>query len=205
MDTRSGRIGDGDSTSEKKQPTRIQTPSVQGVLKQHSILLTNKEADFLPDLKDEVSSPKNLIRRKILILIVVISTLIVSQSTGTDNMLNRCDVNRDGIINIQDLIIISNNFGKTSDYPMHHIHKVGDRVRGFVRRINDNPDNSFIGLSYTTSETLNTEFKFYVPASTWKIEGLVALLHRLANIDVRITNLRSDGTYDATLISGIAQ
>ena len=31
MDTGSGRIGDGDSTSEKKHPTRIQIPSVRVV------------------------------------------------------------------------------------------------------------------------------------------------------------------------------
>ena len=143
-------------------------------------------------------------RSRILIVLIALF-LLTPLNLKSDDLLNRCDVNRDGFINIQDLVLVSNNIGKSSDFPMNHIHVVGDRVRGFVRRINDNPNNSFIGLSNTTAETLNTEFKFYVPASTWETKGLVELLYRQLNIDVRVTNLRPDGTYDATVISIIQE
>lgn len=143
-------------------------------------------------------------RSKILTVLITLF-LLTAFNIKSDDLLNRCDINRDGFINIQDLVLVSNNIGKSSDFPMHRIHAVGDRVRGFVRRINDNPDNSFIGLSYTTAETLHTEFKFYVPASTWDTKGLAELLYRRLNIDVRVTNLRPDGTYDATVISIIEE
>ena len=116
------------------------------------------------------------------------------------SLVNRCDVNRDGVINVQDLVLIANHMGERSDYPVGHLYAVGDRVRGFVRRVNDNPTNSFIGLSYIDPSVEHEEFRFYVPPETWEIQGLAEVLYKQLNIDVRITGLRPDGSYEATLI-----
>ena len=139
-------------------------------------------------------------RKRILtIASVIVFTFAVAAVSDFSSVRNRCDINRDGIINIQDLVLVSNHFGKTSDYPVVHIHEVGDRVRGIAVRINDNPTNSYIDLFDTDPLAWSDEFRFYVPASTWDVEDLPELLYE-TYIDVRIIGLRSDGSYDATVI-----
>ena len=136
---------------------------------------------------------------KYALAIIIVLALSIQCVIGINSVVNRCDINQDGIINIQDLVLVADNLGKTSDYPLYHIHIVGDRVRGFVRRINDNPENSFIGLSYTDPAYHHDEFRFYVDPKIW-VPGLPEFLHN-KNIDVRITGLRPDGSYDAILLT----
>ena len=132
---------------------------------------------------------------------IVCIILCAGYSVATlDSIVNRCDINRDGVINIQDLVLVSNHMGEESDYPAGHLYGIGDRVRGFVRRVNDNPANSFVGLSYIDPSVPNEEFRFYVPPDTWEVQGFAEVLYKRMNIDVRITGLRPDGSYDAVLI-----
>lgn len=137
---------------------------------------------------------------KYALAIIIVLALSIQCVIGINSVVNRCDINQDGIINIQDLVLVADNLGKTSDYPLYHIHIVGDRVRGFVRRINDNPENSFIGLSYTDPAYHHDEFRFYVDPKIW-VPGLPEFLHNKLNIDLRITGLRPDGSYDAILLT----
>lgn len=48
---------------------------------------------------------------------VSVMILAVHSFANLGNLVNRCDVNRDGVINIQDLILVSNHMGEKSDYP----------------------------------------------------------------------------------------
>ena len=48
--------------------------------------------------------------------VVSIMILAVHSFANLGNLVNRCDVNRDGVINIQYLILVSNHMGEKSDY-----------------------------------------------------------------------------------------
>ena len=49
--------------------------------------------------------------------VVSIMILAVHSFANLGNLVNRCDVNRDGVINIQDLTLVANHIGERSDYP----------------------------------------------------------------------------------------
>ena len=48
--------------------------------------------------------------------VVSIMILAVHSFANLGNLVNRCDVNRDGVINIQDIVLVSNHMGEKSDY-----------------------------------------------------------------------------------------